>query len=332
VRFAEQGGDMANNAFGAAPSEAVKPTSIPFKDEVEDATLVLDYAIANGIVDANNNKLDDKLIVAIKQTQDWAARDEAPPAELRASFEIAYRDLAIFVAPVTAETLKATSDAYPARSVWNAFGHRPISIVWSRKLSLWAILFIVTALTGSFIDAVNPPLPYVSDRDASFPTVSQCLQIIAQLLVPFTYGAIGASVALLKACQAYIHQRQFDARRIPEYYNRMILGAISGGMIVLLVNQISDDDGTSIKLSAAALGFLAGYNNDLLFSAIERISAAILPKVGLDTVQRDKGGAAVTPVDAGALLPQLIEQYKNAATDAEKQMIAALIQKIQDKL
>ena len=31
--------------------------------------------------------------------------------------------------------------------------------------------------------------------------------------------------------------------------------------------------------------FVAGYNSDFLFSALERVSAAILPKVGLDTVR-----------------------------------------------
>jgi hypothetical protein len=123
---------------------------------------------------------------------------------------------------------------------------------------LWAILFITIALVGNYIEAVNQPLPYISDRTEQFPTWAQRLQIISQILVPFTYGAIGASVALLKACQAFIHMRQFDPRRIPEYYNRMILGAICGGMIVLLINQISDDDGASVKLSAAALGFIAG--------------------------------------------------------------------------
>jgi hypothetical protein len=38
--------------------------------------------------------------------------------------------------------------------------------------------------------------------------------------------------------------RQFDPRRIPEYYNRMILGAVSGGMIViLLASLISNQSG-----------------------------------------------------------------------------------------
>jgi hypothetical protein len=105
-------------------------------------------------------------------------------------------------------------------------------------------------------------------------------------MVPFTYGAIGACVALLKVCQAYIHMRQFDPRRIPEYHNRMILGAVSGGMIVILAGHLMGDQGGEIKLGEAALGFLAGYNSDLLFSAIERISTAILPRFAPDSSQR----------------------------------------------
>ena len=47
-----------------------------------------------------------------------------------------------------------------------------------------------------------------------------------------------------------------------------------------------------IQLSSAALGFLAGYNTDFLFSTIERVMAALLPKVGIDSVQRADAAAA----------------------------------------
>jgi hypothetical protein len=97
------------------------------------------------------------------------------------------------------------------------------------------------------------------------------------MMEPFTYGAMGACVFLLRSLHRHIYGRTFDRRRKPEYFNRILLGAISGGAVVLLVHS-NPNDTTATKVSATALGFLAGYNTDLLFSAIERITNAIFPK------------------------------------------------------
>jgi hypothetical protein len=51
------------------------------------------------------------------------------------------------------------------------------------------------------------------------------------------------------------------------------------GAIKLFIIQATTDEGTVIELSTAALAFIAGHNSNFLFSAIEHVSAAILPKV-----------------------------------------------------
>ena len=56
--------------------------------------------------------------------------------------------------------------------------------------------------------------------------------------------------------------------------------------IVLIGIMVDRPTLTFRTLTVAALGFLAGYNTDLLFNAMERISSALLPKLGLDTVQK----------------------------------------------
>lgn len=254
-----------------------------FRSLVGDATLMLHYATENAFT------VPDDVINAVQAAQTAPSEFNVVPLPVRSNLERALRDLAKLIAPVTAETLKATSDSYPWKSLFALGDNRPISIVWSRKLSTWTLLFVIIALSGTILDSYNGPIPGADDRTRDFPRWLQIPQIILHPLVPFTYGAIGACIALLKACQAFIHMRQFDPRRIPEYYNRMILGAVSGGMIVILIAQLTTDGGAELKLSEAALGFLAGYNSDLLFSAIERISTAILPRVGIETVQRDKG-------------------------------------------
>lgn len=116
------------------------------------------------------------------------------------------------------------------------------------------------------------------------------------LLAPFFYGAMGACVFLLRSLHKHIYARTFDRRRSPEYYNRLLLGLIGGGIIVLLIDPSATPD--AAKIPASALGFLAGYNNDLLFSAIERITNAIFPKpadpaaTSAATAGSGSGGAA----------------------------------------
>ena len=120
-----------------------------------------------------------------------------------------------------------------------------------------------------------------------------------QSLVPWAYGALGACAFLLRSAHYFIHQRSFDTRRTPEYFNRILLGAISGGGIILFTEYLtSADDGSVAHLGAAALGFVAGYSGDLLFNMVERVVTAIFPKVSTETVPTDdakKKAAAANP-------------------------------------
>jgi hypothetical protein len=141
---------------------------------------------------------------------------------------------------------------------------------------------------------------------------------LVELLTPWLYGGLGACVYLLRSAHMYIYQRTFDVRRKPEYTNRIMLGAIAAGAIIMFTNNIAGDDGSVIQLSSAALGFLASYNTDLLFTAMERVINALLPKIGLDTVQKAPGPAG--PVDINAI----IEHAVHAKTPEEKEHLHAL--------
>ena len=135
------------------------------------------------------------------------------------------------------------------------------------------------------------------------------------------YGGLGACVYLLRSAHIFIYQRSFDVHHKPEYFNRILLGAVAGGAILLFVAQISDDEGNVVHLSSAALGFLAGYNTDFLFSTIERVSAAILPKVGIESVQTASGGSQ--PVNLNDLAERL-DKAQGADKEFYRSMIARL--------
>lgn len=307
-----------------------------FAAEVADAILMLDYLVTTGVTASDGRSFDDNLIAVIKLAQDAVVRGELPDAKPRAEFEKAYRDLAKFLAPVTAVSLRATSTApaHTSRNLLTLWRPRPEAMIWSRKLWLLTLVVMVLVIAGSYLEFVHGPIKAAATYDATYRLQKwQGLQALLQLLVPFTYGALGACVYLLKSSHYYIYTRQFDPLRVPEYYNRMILGAISGGMMAILVEQIGDGENASatVIISARALGFLAGYNTDLLFSAIERISQALLPKIGLQSVQRAPAPEPTVSID-NVSLRDLLDRYHAATTDDAKRLYEDLIKKLRDRI
>lgn len=225
------------------------------------------------------------------------------------------------VAPITLQSLKDTDpNLEPRRS--------PIFLLrtyeanhLSYSLVFWTIIFVAIASAGEFMSRFyGEPL----DQTEGW---TNGLGILLQNLTPFTYGAMGACVYLLRSLHKYIADRTFERRRRPEYVNRVLLGSVSGGAMVLLVDQVTTDSGDVIHFSSAALGFLAGYSTDLLFSAIERIIAAILPRVGLDSVRRRaEPEAGATP--AMPSVTELLDRYAKAGTDQEKAIIKELLDRV----
>jgi hypothetical protein len=101
--------------------------------------------------------------------------------------------------------------------------------------------------------------------------------------------------------------------------------------LTLLVSPSGDDD--AVKISAAALGFLAGYSNDLLFNAVERVTTALLPKVGLDTAQKDRFVPKQIELPTGGLtLKDLMERMEKATKPEDKELYRSLIEKLRDRL
>jgi len=318
---------QAPSAPGSEPSAVVRMTSykpiLMLRLEVADAKRLLDFAIANGKAVSND------VIAGIKKAEIWLLPDwpneQLPKDEERVAFEQCYRDLASLMTPVTAATLRSTSDA--SEDGERAFPwawRRPASEakVWSRKLWAWTS---VTALVILFSTNMTEILAQFYPADIESRGASQTWQIIniiVQSIEPFAYGALGAFAYLLRSAHMYIYERSFDSRRKPEYWNRVLLGMISGGAIKLFVTNVTTDAGEVIELSGAALAFIAGYNSDFLFTTIERVIAAILPKVGVESVRRQAP-------DRMALMTveRLVSRYASAG-DSEKKMIERLVDKL----
>jgi len=208
------------------------------------------------------------------------------------AFERAYYRLAVFASPVTAETLDATraitSISDESETWWNRLIGNSPALRFTRRFSFVAIVIAIAIVTGEC-------LVYYWGLDPDT-TRHAWERNLAQILLPWGYGALGSCAYLLRSAHYFIYQRCFDLRRKPEYFNRVLLGAISGGAIILFVDYLVDSDsGDSLHLSSAALGFVAGYSTDFLFNTIERIVAAIFPRDNADLNPKQKAGNKAAP-------------------------------------
>jgi len=95
-------------------------------------------------------------------------------------------------------------------------------------------------------------------------------------MTPFTYGALGACVYVLRVTEQRLQNRTFDPKCIPQHRNRLVLGTLSGGVIVLFI-KAGEASTIGVELTAAALGFLAGYSIEFLFTVLDRLILALSP-------------------------------------------------------
>jgi hypothetical protein len=249
-----------------------------FQEEIRDAVQLMEFAIKNG------RTVDDATLDRIKHAENYLQETAQWPNDAeRATFEKAYRDLAIFMKPITIETLLSTQDGYHGRSrSWFSstfFPHSSDAKLFSKKLWAWVILcapLIVLAQTASDVYGAG---------EQTVGSASALLILFGKPLIPFLYGLLGALTYLLRSAHSYISDRSFDMNRIPEYYNRMLLGFISGGIVLLFV------DPKSFGIGDGAIAFIVGYNTDYLFDMIERLANGIFPKVNLTVTPKDSASS-----------------------------------------
>ena len=277
------------------------------KEQVRDAAKLLDYAIQTGFKTADGRALSEDTIATIQSVAAKVEHDEPLTPADAVKFELAYYDLARMMNPITAETLRDTEGS------GQFFGASPAQrFTW--VLWFWTLAFGIFIIFGEWA------LQYMAV--AADDSVYRGRRVLLELLVRPAYGGLGACVYLLRSAHTYIYQRTFDVRRKPEYMNRILLGTIAGGAIILFVNQLVGEEGAVIQLSSAALGFLAGYSTDFLFNTIERVIAAILPKVGVESVRRANAPATMT-LD----FKDVADRY-DRAKGTDKELYGALLEQM----
>ena len=178
--------------------------------------------------------------------------------------------------PVTAATLRATLDAPWKPSPARRFSKRLYSLVF---LCAAFIIFdqVLTKMneppsaTGTQSSVPQPPTPPAPGAAATQKSPGEVARDVSHAFLPFVFGLVGALTFLLRSAHTYIAERTFDLNRRPEYYNRMVLGFLGGGIALLFVPSTA-------TVGQNAVSFLVGYNTDYLFQMIERVAQAVFPK------------------------------------------------------
>jgi hypothetical protein len=181
--------------------------------------------------------------------------------------------------PITSATLRATTDG--GGKSWFVRFVRSSDAKWfSRRLYLMVVLCAI-AIVANRVIPPSHKLPAnvaaaVQTQAAASQSTGYTVADVLDAIMPFIYGLLGALVFLLKSAHGYIAERSFDLYRVPEYYNRMVLGFMAGGVVLLFWQ----DAGSGTQIGANAVAFLVGYNTDYLFQTIERVANAVFPKTG----------------------------------------------------
>ena len=92
-------------------------------------------------------------------------------------------------------------------------------------------------------------------------------------LLPLLYGFLGTLLFILRAIYVKMLERSFDPSRTGEIPVRILLGTLSG----MILQWVYVGEGKQIPggVTPAVLAFLGGYSVELLFTALDRLIAAI---------------------------------------------------------
>ena len=282
---------------------------------VQDARILLDYSVKSGI-EAD----DEEVVKEIERAEARLLTNEIEIKDLEHSswsnFDSAYKNLSAVMKPVTASSLKATSYEYakPTKSIFGRERVLPEAIAFSRKLWMFATAILVFIVLEEILKS-NVDKSEVAGGEPFDPSwFLKNLLLGLSAIEPFLYGALGAITYLLKSCHVYINLRQFNLLKKSEYFNRVFIGLIAGGSVMLFTDVIINDPQYE-ELTGAALAFLVGYSSDFFFTILDRLISAITPKFNLDSSQK-KDTRPVKPVD----IPALLEKFELLEPGPEKEM------------
>jgi hypothetical protein len=266
--------DVSKNAPSKASTEiaTLLPIDAGMRELIEDVRRLLEYALSEARK-SDNGPIDTAIVQPIVDIA--YPNDETTPTKVEKTAWIAFLKscdlLSARTSPVTARTLRDTQADEPNKLWQSIYNPRPPFKI-TRMLWLVTLFFVALAITNDF---------YFARWGEALKGQVDGGELRAQILgvlAPFIYGGLGACAYLLRSAHSLIAARTFNSSYKPEYLNRILLGVVSGGTATMFATNVVDADGQVLRLSQAAIGFLAGYSTDFLFKTIERLLEALFPR------------------------------------------------------
>jgi len=212
-----------------------------------------------------------------------------------------YCKLEIASRPVNARTLHASRPLAIADYATTGTG-RYLVALWTIALLVSPVIFI---LQPDIIDNLEA----LTEDESTL--IWLTYRKLSEYLLPFLYGTLGSCVYLLRKTEQLLHKRTFDPSRLPEHWNRLVLGTLSGGVASMFIQ----DGDLGMGLAEGTVGFLAGYSVNMLFAAIDRTLTAILPRERRGVLDEKE-------------LEKLREQYRKQRREVHTKEAQTLIEKI----
>lgn len=239
----------------------------------------------------------------------WDSEGELSPEQIGPLAD-ADQKLQSQFANVTPESLSATTPRIEGKMQTSPAG-RYLFKLWITVMIMMVLFFYFL----QFYHGFNLP----DFEDEWDPIVGDAYQFSLYMEL-FLYGTLGALAHMLRVTARTLRDREFDPERAPKHINRSIIGTLSGGAIILFIEQVTDEDGELLQISAAAFGFVAGYSVGFLFQTTDRIMQVILPHVGLSTLQLRQEKA-----ENHDLLVQYQELLKNETDPVNKDLLKDVV-------
>lgn len=150
-------------------------------------------------------------------------------------------------------------------------------LVWHTwRFMLLAFIFLVASiLTLALGDWVqNEPI-----TDDFF--LSEVAVHYIRFFTPFCWGALGASVYILKRITDAASENRFDLDKFKGWSTRLSLGAILGGIITYIIDPATFGE---VTLNSTAIAFLTGLSTKVVYGGLQRLIQILADKMNLQSL------------------------------------------------
>ncbi len=236
---------------------------VPLKSQLlQECNAMAKYALANAL------DIDPVTVESLQRIIEAQATDALLISDSRSSHhrpinQLAqiHKTLSKLVYPATPRSIALLEFEEVKNSFWYFLG--PVPLI--RWLSAAALFFLGLLLMVSLNTEVN-----VTNINLGLLSSDHNILVLNQLFILCCAG-LGASFAALFKANSFIANATYDPRFDSSYWSRIILGVISGIIIVELLPSSLFSEGTMKSFGKPSLAMFGGFSADVVYRILQRL-------------------------------------------------------------